>query len=168
MQLLRKFPCRYKAACYALALLSMACINIPASSQTLTEDRPFSFGRFVMSDNSSPKDIVLHSNGSYTADPAYVFYAEEPILGRYIINGQVADATMDIVLDVAATSIAPSGGGIPRFYVVSPFTVPATVVTDSNGYAMFEVGATLRSDGMGGVFQTDSYSGQFVISVSPQ
>lgn len=168
MQLLRKYPCRYRGGYYALLVLVLVFAGSPAAAQTLTEDRRLSFGRFVMTDNSVARDLVLHSNGSYTADPAYIFYAEEPILGRYIINGQLANTTMDITIDVAATSIAPTGGGGPRFVLVSPFTVPGTVVTDNNGDATFEIGATLRSDGFGGAFQSDSHSGQFTITVAPQ
>ncbi len=159
-----------KQACHArygfLTLAVWVCLAPPqAQAQTLTEDDTLTFGHVVMRDNSAPKDIELHPDGSYTADPAYIFYAEEPQLGRYTIQGQLANHQMDITIDVAATVI--STGGTPNFTLVNPFTVPAIVITNGLGNATFEVGATLRSNGDGQVFQDANYLGNFDITVVP-
>jgi hypothetical protein len=174
MRSCRKFQWRFKRALSAGLLTGLwvgLCLvaGAPgASAQTLTQDRTLTFGRFIMNNNSTQRDLVLNSNGSYTADPAYIFYAQEPVLGRYIINNQTPNAVMDVTFDLGLTSVAPLGGGGPRFTLVNPYTVPAVVTTDGGGNATFEVGATLRSDGLGGVFPSDTYAGEFSITVTPQ
>lgn len=150
-------------------LLFLLFLDSGAYGQTLTQNTPLSFGRVVVTDNNAPRDITLLSSGGYIADPAYVFYAETPQLGSYTISGQAINSVMDIFIDVAATSLGPDvGTSPPQFFLVNPFTVPATVITDGVGNATFQVGATLRSNGGGQNFLDANYSGSFTIMVTPQ
>lgn len=145
----------------------MFCLAPSIKAQTLTEDNRLTFGEIVMRNNASQQDITLFSNGSYTADPAYYFYSE-PELGEYTVTGQVPNHIMDITVDVASTSIQPSGGGLPFFTLVNPFTVPAVVTTNGAGTATFQIGATLRSNGSGAGFGDSAYDGVFIVTVTPQ
>lgn len=138
-------------------------------AQTLVVDDDLTFGHLVMRDNSAPRDIVLHPAGNYTADPTYIFYSEEPALGRVTVTGQTPNAVMDVTIDMVGIVVGPSGGGggTGTFTLHDPFTVPAVVITNGAGNVTFQIGATLRSDGTGTPFLDNDYLGIFSVSVVP-
>ena len=137
-----------------------------AQAQTLTENTPLSFGRIVMHDNGSQRDLRLLSNGSYIAGTGYYIIDTPPQLGSYTIQGQVPGRIMDIAF-IAVGSLNPGGAG-PYFTLVDFFTVPSVVTTNGAGEVTFQVGATLRSSGFMGNYIDSTYNGGFTISVTPQ
>jgi hypothetical protein len=136
-----------------------------AAAQTLTQNTPLRFGRVVMHDNGSARDLRLLPSGAYTADTGYYIIDQAPQLGSYTVENQAANAIMDVIITPTGT-VQPSGGG-PYFTLVDFFTVPALVSTDGNGNATFQVGATLRSSGIGNYAST-TYDGGFTITVTPR
>lgn len=164
---MQKLLYNVKIALLALGLLFTA--PHPVLAQTLVVNDDLTFGHIAILDNSAPRDIVLHPPGNYTADPAYVFYADEPALGSLTVTGQVPNTIMNVTIDFSSTVVGVSGGGggSATFTLLNPFTVPAVVVTDGAGNATFQVGATLRSDGTGTPFLDANYLGIFSVSVAP-
>lgn len=145
----------------------MAGISVTAAqAQTLTVNTPLSFGRMVMHDNSTQRDLRLLPNGSYVAGTGYYIIDTPPQLGSYTIQGQVPGRIMDISF-IAVGSLNPGGAG-PYFTLVDFFTVPSVVTTNGAGEATFQVGATLRSSGFMGNYIDSTYNGNFTISVTPQ
>ena len=162
---MRKPRCSIKRLIIA-AFLSFAPVT--AEAQTLVVNDHLTFGHIAMRNNSAPRDIQLLSDGDYMADPAYVFYSDEPQLARLTLTGQVPNRLMDISIDVAGVNVGPSGGGgAATFTLVNPFTVPASVTTDPSGNATFYVGATLRSDGSGNTYVDANYLGVITINIVP-
>lgn len=122
------------------------------------------FGDISITTNNVVREIELHPDGSYTADPGIYFYSDTPELGRYIIQGQTPLTVMNINIDVSSTIL---GLGNPVFTLHNPFTVPAVVTTDGLGNATFEIGATLRSNGSGINYSDANYNSVFSVNVSP-
>lgn len=141
-----------------------ALLANPVAAQTLTQDRAMTFGDISITTNNAIREIELHPDGSYTADPGIYFYSDTPELGRYIIQGQTPLTVMNINIDVSSTIL---GLGNPVFTLHNPFTVPAVVTTDGLGNATFEIGATLRSNGSGINYSDANYNSVFSVSVSP-
>lgn len=159
-----RITARVSATLLAAVLL---CWDMPAMAQTLTQDIPMTFGRVVMYDNSTPRDLRLLPGGGYNHDPGYyVFPGNEPQLGTFTINNQLQNHVMDITVDLASGNF---GGGAADFELVNPFTVPAVVTTDGSGNATFQLGATLRSNGSGVTFSNGPYNSiGYSITVTPQ
>lgn len=149
----------------AAFLLSAALLSGPANAQTLTQNTQMRFGRIVMHDNGTPRDLRLLPSGSYSADSGFYIIDQAPQLGSFTIEDQALNSIMNITITAIGT-MQPGGGG-PYFTLVDFFTVPAVVTTDGNGDATFQVGATLRSSGIGNYGST-TYDGGFTISVAPQ
>lgn len=147
-----------------ICLTGLLCLPQKGFTQTLTEDRPLTFGDISISSNNVQREIELHPDGSYTADPGIYFYSDTPELGRYIITGQVPLTVMNITIDMSSSIL---GLGDPVFTAITPFTVPAVVTTDGVGNATFEIGATLRSNGSGINYPDANYNAVFVVTVSP-
>lgn len=155
-----KHRCNIKRTAFTLCML----LTFPAAAQTLTQDRAMTFGDISITTNNAIREIELHPDGSYTADPGIYFYSDTPELGRYIIQGQVPLTVMNINIDVSSTIL---GLGNPVFTLHNPFTVPAVVTTDGLGNATFEIGATLRSNGSGINYSDANYNSVFSVNVSP-
>lgn len=148
-----------------LACSSLVLPN-PAYAQTLSQLQPLSFGRVVMHDNSSPRDLRLLPNGNYSAGSGFYMMGPSPQLGTYRLENGAANAVMDVTFNLAG-SITPDSGGAGFFTLVDFFTVPTNVITDNDGNVTFQVGATLRSNGSG-TFSNSDYTGALTITVEPR
>lgn len=135
-----------------------------AAAQTITQNTQLRFGRIVMHNNGAQRDLRLLDSGGYTADAGYYIIDQAPQLGSYTIEDQTPNALMDIVFTPIG-NLQPGGGGA-FFTLVDFFTVPPLVVTNGDGDATFQVGATLRSSGFGN-YSNNTYDGNFSISVTP-
>ena len=164
----QRHSANHKAPLYA-ALLLFAFLSGgigEAAAQTLTQMHPLRFGRIVMHDNDAERNLRLLPSGNYSADPGFYVIDTPPQLGTFRIEGQQANSIMDISI-VQTTTVNPTSG-LGYFSLVDFFTVPSTVITDNDGNVTFQIGATLRSNGMTGVYNNADYRGIFTISVEPQ
>lgn len=150
-----------------LVLLLALYVSFPISdvkAQTLTENISLSFGKVVLTDNSSSHRIILLSSGGFTADPQYIFFSE-PRLANVTVDGYPPSTPLTV--SVGTTNLNKSGGGSAFFFTSDVFTNPAIIVTDSFGSATFDVGATLSSNGSGSNFVNNNYQGNYTVTVSP-
>ena len=152
--------------CLILCLLFITCI-IGASgvfAQTITENSPLTFGKLVLVNNASVKDVILLPSGAYTADPDFIFFSD-PQLGNITVDGYPPFATLSV--SVSDTTLNSLGGGSANFSTSATFTNPAVVVTDATGSVTFDVGATMSSDGGGAIFTDNDYEGVYTVIVGP-
>lgn len=148
---------------FVIFYITLLFFPLDLYAQTITENIPLSFGRVVLVDNSVSRDIELLPTGSYTADPAYIFFSE-PQLASVTVDGYTP--LTPLLINVSATNLTASGGGAAFFSTGDTFTNPAIVITDLTGSATFEVGATLSSNGSGAGFIDSDYTGTYTISVT--
>lgn len=152
--------------CAALACWATLTPDI-AAAQTITQNTPLRFGRIVMHDNSSQRDLRLLDSGGYTADSGYYIIDQAPQLGSFTVEDQAANSVLDITMVPVGTLLSVGGGGGTAFFtLVDFFTVPPVVVTNGDGDATFQVGATLRSSSIGN-YANETYNGNFNITIAP-
>jgi hypothetical protein len=154
------------AGLYVL-LVSMAFIS-PASAvdypDTMTEIQPLSFGTFAMRDNSAAYSMTVSPTGmvSYShANKILPFGISNPQPGIFQFT-DFAPSTL-LVINIADTVI--TGGG-PDFDLVNFVFAPDPASTDAGGNLTLNIGATLRTSGLGGIYWDGGYSGNYVLSVS--
>ncbi len=152
---------------FPLAAFALILFPFPAFAQTsVIENNPMTFGKVVMTDNNAQKQIELHSNGTYTADPAFIFF-DDPGLGSYSVTGYAPGTELEVT--IATNTLNPQGGGGgPTFSIINTFTVPSGNLTvPGSGEVDFGVGGTLVSDGSGQGYFDDLYRATYSVTVSP-
>lgn len=149
---------------HKIIILSIWFWVCPAQAQTIIENEALSFGKFVLVDNNAPRTINLLPNGSYIADPKFIFF-NDPQIGNISVEDYPPLTTLTII--VGTTSLIPNMTGTMNFFVESTFTNPAVVITDALGSATFDVGATLKSNGNGSTPTDDTYQGVYSVTVTP-
>jgi hypothetical protein len=132
-------------------------------AQEIIENVKVTFGEVVLIDNSSPKTVELLPSGDYVSDPEYIFFTE-PKLGNVTVTGYPAFTALSVAVS-NATLVA--GGSAAIFTTDNTYTNPINVITNADGSATFDIGATLSSDGSGTAFGSSHYKGDFTITVSP-
>lgn len=147
--------------CFIIAL-TLLSNSTDALAQTMTENISLSFGKIILTDNSSSKQIALITDGSYTADPDYIFFSE-PRLGNITVDGYTPFTPL--MVSIGSTALQRVGGGAD-FTLDGAYTVPALIITDATGTANFDVGAVLSSDGSGNNLIDDTYEGDYSVSIS--
>lgn len=133
-------------------------------AQTIIENHPLTFGKFVLSNNNAQHEIMLQQNGTFIADPSYIFF-EDPQLATITVEDYAP--LQPLFVTVGTTVLLPSMGGGANFSVSDSFTVPEVIITDANGSATFDVGASLTSNGNGNIHSDSRYQGTYNISVIP-
>lgn len=146
----------------ALLLCTLLFSGSKGYAQTITENQPLDFGRFVITDNSASHQIRLLNSCGFNADPEFVFFID-PQCGNYTVTGHPPNTNLTIT--VTTTTLA--NGGSATFTTNSTFTRPNNVRTDALGEATFDVGATLVTDGTGTSFIDGAHNGTYTITVTP-
>lgn len=132
-------------------------------AQTITENSPLSFGKIVIINNNAAHEITQQSDGGYIADPEFLFF-DEPEMGNVSVTGYAPATVLNVALGVSPLRL--DGSGVAGFQIDTLYTHPATIVTDSNGDARFDVGATLSSSGVGALMTNGAYEGTYTLTVS--
>jgi len=147
------------------SLIALWILYAPAiNAQTITENASLTFGKIVITDNSSARSIEMLSNGGYIADPQYIFFTE-PQRANITVEGYNPFTTLSV--SISSPTLNRSGGGPAFFSISDVFTNPAIIETDSVGSATFEVGATLSSNGNGAGFTNNDYEGNYTVTITP-
>jgi len=133
-------------------------------AQTINENTTLSFGKIVITDNSSAHKIEILPGGGYSADPQYIFFSD-PQMANVSVDGY--DPFVTLSVSISNPNLNRAGGGPAFFSVSDVFTNPAIIETDSFGSATFEVGATLSSNGNGAGFTNNKYDGNYTVTVTP-
>lgn len=149
-------------AVFALSVIFlMLCLTPQSHAQTITENIPLSFGRFVLVDNNAVRRLRIRTNCTENADLEYMFIIE-PECGNYTVTGYPPFTPLTVTLSNGALN----GPGANIFRLRALTTVPTTITTDATGEATFDVRGRLDSTGNGGTYIDGGYTGTFTITVT--
>lgn len=139
-----------------IALLGAA----PAAAQTITEDTPFYFGRWVITDNTSNHTITVDANGSYSHSPELIPLLN-PQPGTYIVTGLPSFAVINNVMITPASTITGPGGQV---FTMDNFTF---ICPNANfdGETNLTIGARARMSGNGQPYANGAYQGQLNVVI---
>ena len=141
------FFCGYPLAC--------------ARADTITQAQELTFGQFAIGGNSVVRSIVMSPGGVETY-PAHVFPFSQGVEAVFSLSGFPANqAVTASVVDTTVTSV----WGAPPFDLVNFTFNPAVQTTDGSGNLTLHVGATLRSDGGGALYNEGAYTGSYTLAI---
>ncbi|NCO04196.1 MAG: DUF4402 domain-containing protein [Alphaproteobacteria bacterium] len=153
---------KYIGAAFILFLgLGSLSVTKHSHAQTITENIPLSFGRFVLVDNNAVRRLRIRTNCTENADPEYMFIID-PQCGNYTVTGYPPFTPLTVTLANGALN----GPGANIFRLRALATVPTTITTDATGEATFEVRGRLDSSGNGGGYIDGGYTGSFTMTVT--
>ncbi len=111
------------------------------------------FGEAVVRDNLSQRSIIVQTNGSFSADSAFIIL-QNPTEGLYqVTNLPPSTVITSILITVDQQMIGPG-----EDFIIDNFDIDAPSSSNSNGELDISVGARLRTTGSG---QNYLYDAQF-------
>lgn len=148
-----------------ILLAAMAFLSIPslsASAQVINEDQELHFGRWVVTNDSSPRTITLQANGTYSNSPE-LFMLEPPMVGVYEISGLTPGAT---VSSIVVTQIGRLNAGNSKDFALDNFDVVTPPVVNPSGVLHMTLGARATTSGTGGSYPDATYTGLLNVIVN--
>ena len=128
----------------------------------VTTIQALSFGEFVMKNNDAAYDITINTNSSFTFSAAGFIEITAPVEGIYDLDGM---APSTAIASVTVTQVTPlSGSGFDLQMINFQETHPGS--TDGSGVARIEVGATARTNGLGGSYIDQTFNGTIQIQIN--
>ena len=134
---------------------------IPALSfAAVTEEQPISFGSFAIAANDAQSSIIISKNGG-TPSYSYKIY---PLVhgqpGQYQLSAYPAFTPLVININ----DFVLQRTGAPNL-LVEDFTHDP-IITDGSGQATLNLGASLKTTGLGGSYGDGNYTGTMNITIS--
>ena len=137
--------------------------NTPALAQPV-EVQPLAFGKFAMSDNHAQYSVIMSPAGVETYPPKiHPFDQGQPaifLLEHYPADTEMMPSIGDIVLNPV-----PFGAG-PTFDLMNFTFSPEPPMTNGAGSLTLNVGATLRTDGSGTLYNDGNYAGTYTLTIN--
>ena len=115
-----------------------------AYAQTVTVTQPLYFGDAVVTDNNRRHSINVNSNGTFLADPVFVFLSL-PTEGVYQISGLDPNRRIRRINVIVDQQLLGPG----EDFSFDNFDIDAPDSTDSNGEILVRLGARLQTTGRG-------------------
>ncbi len=141
-----------------------ACLlgGLPASAHPV-EQQELGFGRFAMSDNNGQYTSVMPPGGgqSYHAK-MHPFSQGQPavfLLENYPISTELFPTIPDTTLN----PVVPGG---PSFDIINFTFSPSPSFTNGIGTLILNVGATLRTDGSGRLYDDGDYESTYTLTIN--
>lgn len=140
--------------------LAALCLAGPAAAQSITEDTPFDFGRWVITNNSSQHTITVQTNGSYSNSPELIPLTN-PQPGVYTVTGLPSFATINNVMISPVSPVSGPGG---QSFIMDNFTF---ICPNANfdGETNLTIGARARMSGNGQPYANGAYQGQLNVVI---
>lgn len=134
-----------------------------ACAQSVSQSRAMDFGRIALTSYAQVGTLVLDPDGSYTASPE-IIVLDNPVPARFEGSGfPINTAATLVVTDGNATL---GGGGTGQIFTVKDYvSSPPTLVTNGAGSLIFDLGATLRTEGDGNPYTDGSYTTDITVSL---
>ena len=121
------------------------------------------FGQFAVRNNNGIYAMTVDENNDFSYDVNGFISAADPQRGEYIFEDLPPSTSVTMVVDDTELSLDGLGGS-PRFSVRDFTYNPLT--TDGSGAVLVFLGATLRTSGTSQHYESGSYSGETLITVS--
>ena len=128
----------------------------------VTTVQALSFGEFIMKNNDAAYDITVGTNSGVTFSAAGFIQIVSPQEGIYDLDDMAANTA---ITSVTVTQVTPlSGSGFDMQLINFQETHPAS--TNGSGVARIEVGATARTNGLGGSYIDQAFNGTIQIQIN--
>lgn len=157
-------PCKKRCVFLFPFFIALATLPIPVRAAGLTQTRPLDFGTVTVISVSTVGTLVLSADGNYVASPEIVVISP-PTPARFEATGFSPNTAGTIgVTDGTATE---GGNGTGETFIFNSYTnEPTVVVTDGAGDFTFDLGATMSTEGDGGLYVSGVYSGTITVTVT--
>jgi len=126
----------------------------------ITEVQELSFGTFALVDNATVSTLRIPYNGTNPVASSKLYPLTRAQPGQYQISGMPSFQALIITINNFSLQV-----GAAEPFNVNTFTYPA-LITDTNGEALLEVGATLNTTGSGTGYADATYTGTISITIS--
>lgn len=142
------------------SVLTALCWSASVPAQTITEDTPFDFGRWVITDNSAQHTITVNANGSYSNSPE-LLPLTSPQPGIYTVTGLPSFATINNVMISMVSPVSGPGGQV---FTMDNFTY---ICPNANfdGETDLTIGARARMSGNNQPYANGAYQGQLNVVI---
>ncbi len=132
-----------------------------ASSQTITEDTPLSFGEIVVISTAVVGRVTINPSGTYSYN-SNIYLHTPPQIGEYSISGGPPNSAYTITLPANFNITGPGG----PFVVDNLEYRPLVLVTDATGADSFTVSGRLQTLGGGTPYGDGVYSVNFPVTIN--
>lgn len=150
-----------KTAICAILLLGIWLAQ--ASAASLLENQPLSFGTMGLVPPSASGQVVVDMAGTTIASGAAISTAPGQA-GNYTANGFGQQSLVTII--VSQVSALSTAGGPPGTTLsLSNFDFPDPAITNNQSKLIFDLGATLTTDGTIQDYVAGAYTGTILITV---
>lgn len=145
-------------------LFGVSVITIsPSYAQSFNQTRAMDFGRIALTTYDQVGTLTLDPDGSYTASSEIVVI-DAPVPARFEGGGFPANTAATLVVTDGNATLG--GGGTGQIFTVKDYvSSPSTLVSNGAGDLIFDLGATLRSEGDGNSYTDGDYSADITVSV---
>lgn len=127
---------------------------MPCFAQTVTELQELSFGRGIVKNNNSVREIVISPAGTFTNDSEIVFI-DDPERGIYRLTGATPFQTITSVNVTVNQQMIGAG----EDFTLDAFNPSFPAQTDTNGEAIINLGARMRTTGSSINYQSSTIFG---------
>lgn len=113
-------------------------------AQVIVTLQPMSFGTAVVGNNDSQHEIIINTDGTYSADPAFSIIIP-PNEGRYLLTLGTPNALVTNI----NVNVDQQMNGVGEDFIIDNFTFSNPPQLSLAGDLNIEIGARLRTTGSG-------------------
>lgn len=142
---------------YSIICIAFFCQPLLAA---ITEEEPLNFGTFAIAGNDTVSTLTVRKNGGTPIYTNKIYPLAHGSPGQYRLTAFPAFTILVVNIPnfTLQRTAAPS-------LLVEDFTFDS-IISDANGAALLNVGATLKTSGLGGSYGDGNYNGAMSISIS--
>lgn len=147
--------------CFTVLIIS-AFFATKAQAQTINEDRPFTYGTLVVTDNSAVHSMRLRRNGNlWTIDPELIQIGTFNS-ARFDFRGFPGNTS----LNATFTPTIVNGPG-SNFFTLTNFQVPSNMTTNGAGNRNNRnIGSRINTSGNGLPYTDGLYTGTILLEIT--
>lgn len=159
---MKLFSCS-RGGAYFLSFAFSSLVASHSHAQSFNQTRAMDFGRVALTTYDQVGTLVLDPDGSYTASSEIVVI-DAPVPARFEGGGFPANTAATLVVTDGDATLG--GGGTGQVFTIRDYvSSPSTLVSNGAGDLIFDLGATLRSEGDGNSYTDGDYSTDITVSV---
>lgn len=153
-----------KRATPHILFLVAACLGATAVAHPV-EQQLLEFGKFAMSDNDAQYTSVMPPGGGQTYHPKlHPFFQGQP--GVFTLTAYPPSTELFPTIPDTVMELVGGLGTEPAFDIINFTFSPSPSVTNGAGELTLNIGATLRTDGSGTLYDDGSYEGEYTLTIN--